>query len=87
MPVNWFEQYAWLASWLTVALVGCAEGTILWLLVKYLRGFLGGVSRFQMKLIQWKFSQVTSMTKSDMARLKEENPELYRECIERGFDT
>jgi hypothetical protein len=82
MSVNWFQENSWLASWIAAWFVVAAEGTIIYLLVKYLRGFLGKASSTEMKIIQWKFSQLTSLTASDLVRLKDERPELYNEYME-----
>ena len=75
----WFVENAWIAEWTTAFFVISAEATILYLLFRYLRGFLGGLSPLQMKLLQWKFSTLVTMTTAEKIRLKEDNEALYNE--------
>ncbi len=73
----WPESYGWLASWIAVVQLSVLDGTILYLIWRYLVGFLGGMSPTELKILQWKFGQAVELTAADAERLKEEEPELW----------
>ncbi len=75
--VNFLQQGSWAASWIAVAELSVMEGTIVGLLLKYLRGFLGGMTPLEMRLLQWKLNRLVAMTPADLAILEEQDPKLY----------
>lgn len=68
----WFIDNAWVAEWATFALVGFAEGTILYLLIRYLRGFLGGMTPQELRVLRWKLKNLTELSESDKVKMEEE---------------
>lgn len=49
------------------------EGTILFLIVRYLYGFLGGMDRRKLRILRWKLDRFTALTASDEVLMEEEN--------------
>ena len=70
--VAWFQENAWLASWITLTLFASTEATIIYLLVKFLGGLFSGMKKEEMKVLQWRLRSLGKLTRAERRLLEEQ---------------
>ena len=70
--LTWFQENAWLGSWLTLTLFATTEATIIYLLIKFLGGLLSGIRKEEMKVLQWRLRSLGKLTRAERRLLEEQ---------------
>lgn len=68
MYFSWFQQNAWIASWMALFSLFFTEGAIIYLLLHYLRNFLGELDRDELKRLAKKLKEIAEPTAADRTK-------------------
>ena len=56
-----------------LVLVGTMEGSIFYLVYRYLRGFLGHLDSEQLRILAWKLDRLTTLSEAEKEQWREEH--------------